>query len=86
MPPMILPFPSYLGAKEKIISVAILAVMFLVFWLSPVRQVTDSSYSMLLSQSLLEHGTFALDQYALPRLEPSPRGTTTRTEQFINLN
>ncbi len=74
MPPMISLFPSHLCAKEKIISVAIFAVMFLVFWLSPVRQVTDSSYSMLLSQSLLEHGTFALDQYALPRLEPAPQG------------
>lgn len=41
-----------------------------VFLLSPVRQVTDSRYSMLLTQSLLERGSFRLDHYALPRHEP----------------
>jgi hypothetical protein len=34
--------------------------------ISRVHQVTDSSYSMLLSQSLLDHGSFALDHYTLP--------------------
>ena len=43
-----------------------------VFLLSPVRQVTDSRYSMLVSQSLLEHGSFALDHYNIPRLPPIP--------------
>jgi hypothetical protein len=41
-----------------------------IFLVSRIRQVADSEYSMLLSQSLLSHRTFALDAYALPRHEP----------------
>jgi hypothetical protein len=48
----------------------IFALTLIVFLLSPVRQVTDSRYSMLLTQSLLDHGSFRLDRYALPRHEP----------------
>ena len=50
--------------------VVIFFVALLVFWLSPVTQVTDSNYSMLLSQDLLEHRSFLLDYYAIPRLPP----------------
>ncbi|MDQ3815038.1 MAG: hypothetical protein M3347_13955 [Armatimonadota bacterium] len=49
---------------------AIFALTYLVFTLSPVHQLADSQYSMLLSQSLLQHRTFTLDHYPLPRLEP----------------
>lgn len=42
----------------------------LIFLLAPVRQVTDSSYSMLLSESLLHHRSPALDHYALPPGNP----------------
>jgi hypothetical protein len=45
-----------------------------VFSLSHVHQLTDSDYSMLASQSLLDHGTFALEHYALPRQPPMDRG------------
>lgn len=48
----------------------IFALTLTVFLLSPVRQVTDSRYSMLLTQSLLDRGSFRLDHYALPRHEP----------------
>jgi hypothetical protein len=41
-----------------------------VFWISPVSQLSDSHYSLLVSESLLKHRSFALDHYALPRLEP----------------
>jgi hypothetical protein len=41
-----------------------------IFLFSRIRQVADSEYSMLLSQSLLSHGSFTLDAYALPRHEP----------------
>lgn len=41
-----------------------------IFVISRIRQVNDSAYSMLLSQSLLSHGSFTLDGYALPRHEP----------------
>lgn len=41
-----------------------------IFLLSRVHQVTDSEYSMLLTQSLISHRSFTLDQYRLPRYEP----------------
>jgi hypothetical protein len=44
-----------------------------VFWTSPVYYMSDSNYSILLSQSLLDHGSFALDHYAIPRLPPIQR-------------
>ena len=71
---MISAIPAYLEkVNDKILSLALLIIMFAVFWISPVKQVTDSNYSMLVTQSLIEHGTFSLDQYALPRLGPTPR-------------
>ena len=45
-----------------------------IFLVSRIRQVADSHYSMLVSQSLIEHGSFQLDAYALPRHEPEWRG------------
>ncbi len=41
-----------------------------IFWFSPVHQITDSNYSMLLSQSLINHHSFVLDSYNIPRLAP----------------
>ncbi|HEY6119251.1 MAG TPA: hypothetical protein VIV66_04780, partial [Pyrinomonadaceae bacterium] len=55
-------------------TIALFGLTWLVFLFSPVHQITDSSYSMLLSQNLLEHQSFKLDSYALPRLEPMNRG------------
>jgi hypothetical protein len=40
----------------------------LIFWFSPLRVMADSHYSMLVSQSLIKHGSFALDGYKVPRL------------------
>ncbi len=42
----------------------------IIFTISRVHQVADSQYSMMVSQSLLNHRTFALDHYTLPRHEP----------------
>ena len=55
---------------ESLTGPLIFVLLLVVFLLSPVRQVTDSRYSMLLTQSLLDHGSFRLDHYALPRHEP----------------
>lgn len=67
------------------IAIAIFSFTLLVFALSQVRQVTDSNYSMLLSQSLIEHGSFKLDDYALPRLEPMNRGYYTSNGAIYQL-
>lgn len=40
-----------------------------VFLLSHVHQVADSAYSMLVSESLIHHRTFTLDQYSLPKTD-----------------
>ena len=55
---------------ESLLGPLIFVLTLVVFLLSPVRQVTDSRYSMLLAQSLLDRGSFRLDHYALPRHEP----------------
>jgi hypothetical protein len=55
---------------DMILAVGIFVLVFLVYWFSPVSQVTDSNYSMLLSQDLIEHRSFMLDHYAIPRLAP----------------
>jgi hypothetical protein len=60
----------------------IFGLTFLIFLSSPVRQVTDSKYSMVLSQSLLNHGSFRLDEYALPRDEPEWYGYYFKTGPY----
>src|SRR4030095_4591305 len=56
------------------IAVAVFFFTLGVFSISRVHQITDSNYSMLLSQSLIEHGTFKLDAYDLPHYPPMDRG------------
>src|SRR3989442_15553006 len=56
--------------SNTLAGVLIFFVTLFVYWCSPVTQVTDSNYSMLLSQDLLEHRSFLLDHYAIPRLTP----------------
>ena len=72
-------------SNQTWIAIAIFSFTLLVFALSQVRQVTDSNYSMLLSQSLIEHGSFKLDDYALPRLEPMNRGYYTSNGAIYQL-
>jgi hypothetical protein len=67
---------------ESLTGPLIFALMLMVFLLSPVRQVTDSGYSMLLTQSLLDHGTFRLDHYSLPRPEPERNKTTFKYNDY----
>src|SRR5688572_5848979 len=71
---------EYSGARTKVLArpvpdivcaALIFVVCFVVFVCSPVHQVTDSAYSMLLSESLLYHQSFELNNYAIPRGEPS---------------
>ncbi|MEP6922770.1 MAG: hypothetical protein ABI967_16755 [bacterium] len=56
------------------LALAIFAFTLLVFLISHVHQVADSSYSVMLSQGLLDHGSFVLDSYALPRYDPTWHG------------
>jgi hypothetical protein len=56
--------------SNLIASGLIFAAAFSIFSFSPLHQVSDSNYSMLMIQSLLEHRSFALDHYSIPRLAP----------------
>jgi len=55
-------------------------VALVVFVLSPGRQVSDASYSLLVSESLLRHGTFALDAYVATPLDPAVHPVSTDGE------
>jgi len=50
-------------APASVAGTIVFLVAALVFLVSPVHQVSDSHYSMLLSESLLKHRSFALDRY-----------------------
>lgn len=54
---------------DRVIAGLLFVVTFTLFWFSPIHQVTDSTYSMLLSQSLLKYHSFALDHYAISAAE-----------------
>ena len=56
---------------DAFIAGGIFILAYLVFSLSPIHQLTDSNYSMLLSENLLHHRSFQLDHYAIPRLTPT---------------
>jgi hypothetical protein len=58
---------------EHLLGPLVFATILLIFWFSPVQQVTDSNYSMMVSECLLHHRSFALDHYAVPRLKPTFR-------------
>lgn len=62
--------PSKKFITGSLLPALIFAAALSIFLLSPVHQVTDSAYSMLLSESLLHHRSFALDHYNIPRGEP----------------
>jgi hypothetical protein len=59
---------------DALLAVLIFCITLYIFWVSPIYQVSDSHYSMLLSESLLHHGTFKLDGFAIPRGQPVDRG------------
>jgi hypothetical protein len=58
---------------ERLIGAAIFVVVLTIFWLSPIRDMTDSNYSMLTSQTVFKYHTFALDRYSWPGLQTVPR-------------
>jgi hypothetical protein len=66
---------SYKCAPSAALTVGLVfGVTLGIFRLSPVDYIreSDTKNSMLLSQSLLDYGIFALDHYAIPHLPPSP--------------
>lgn len=63
---------SSLPNRSDVLAGTVIFLFVLVLFLfSRVHQLADSNYSMLLSQSLLQHHSFTLDNYKLPRLKPT---------------
>ena len=56
--------------SEPTLTAFIFCLTLVLFLTARVHQVSDSNYSMLVSESLVKHRSFALDQYAIPRYEP----------------
>ncbi len=59
--------------RDLSIGLVVFVITFAIFYLSPVYWFSDSKYTLAVSQSLLSHRSFALDHFALPRLEPKLR-------------
>lgn len=72
--------------RTHLTACAVFLLTLSVYWSAPPSpQVTDSGFSMLASQSLIEHQTFALDNYALPRDEPVFREDHVWNGEHYNL-
>ncbi|HEU4510314.1 MAG TPA: hypothetical protein VFR78_18915 [Pyrinomonadaceae bacterium] len=56
--------------RDLALCVLLFAFTYSIFILSPVQQPADSLYSMMVSQSIIERGTVALDDYKFPDLTP----------------
>jgi len=77
------PLGSTRPLSDYLTGAAIFITTLLIFWFSPVHQVTDSHYSMLLSEAVLKHRSFALDHFNIPRLQPN---ASTRDYYVMNGN
>lgn len=55
---------------DKLASAAIFILALLVFLKSPVHQVADSRYTLVLTDSLMRHGSFDLARYFQPPFDP----------------
>ena len=65
--------------------VVLFVIAFITFKASPVYDFSDSKYSLLVSESLLKHRSFALDRVALPRLERKDEGNYVSNGRIYQL-
>jgi len=70
---------------DLVSSVVLFAVSYCIFIMSPVQQPADSLYSMMVSQNLVRHGTFALDNYRFPTLRPGQDKKYTSNTNIYHL-
>ena len=57
--------------RDRLLAGLLGALAFCVFLASPVRQVTDSHFTLLLSENLIRHRSFALDRHFVRPLDPA---------------
>ncbi|HEV8139038.1 MAG TPA: hypothetical protein VGP81_04660 [Pyrinomonadaceae bacterium] len=70
---------------DSIIGIGIFAITLLVFLLTPTYIFSDSKFTFVLSESLLKHRSFALDDFALPHLEPRHYYNYTQNGSILQL-
>ena len=70
--------PIYQRRRDLSLVVLVLSLTFTVFLLSPNQAISDSRFTFVLSESLLKHRSFAIDHFALPRLDPRDNGHYVR--------
>ena len=56
---------------DRTVAALVFVTTFAVFLVSPVRSVGDSFYLLLVSEQLLTHGSFVLDEYFKAPLDPA---------------
>ena len=71
--------------RDLLIGLLIFVVAFAVFLCSPVRPISDSLYTFVVSESLLKHGSFAIDQFGVPRNEPRYNGSYVENGRLTEL-
>jgi len=72
--------------RPSLASACLIAMLTLgLFLASPIHQVGDSKYSILLSHSLLKRRSFALDGYGLPAPDSFPQGETPAWSDIYQL-
>ncbi len=54
------------ASLEAFLPPTIFVVVFLLFWQSPIKNMGDSKYTLLLTNNLLSKGSFLLDAYPIP--------------------
>jgi len=75
--------------REATVGSIIFVAAFVLFFFSPVRRLGDNAYSLVLSQCILTHSSFALDSYKgmLPEhLELIPNSTKLKGNNFELVN
>ena len=70
--------------RDRAIAVVLFLLTFTVFSISPIHQIGDSKYTMLVSEALLRHGTFQLDRY-FPKEAPVDKGDHVQYGPSANL-
>jgi len=78
-----------LTSIKRLIGAAIFLIVFAIFWLSPIRDMTDSNYAMFTSENCSIITPSTLDRYRWPAIQTVPRsglGANTTIYQLESVN
>src|SRR2546421_1711527 len=81
--------PDAANRFKLLLATGLFLITFLIFRASPIRDMTDSNYAMLTSQTLFQYHTLRLDRYRWPGLRVIDRsglGANTSVYQIESVN